>query len=315
LADANEVMTILSDIGTAMTGSVASDGQTPITGQFKGQVSVNPTYSFNADLNTGVGSDTTDVVYLMAGGVKIATVSAAGLDILSGKLLSSGAQLVPTGVCFDYVGAAAPAGYVLGNGGSIGNALSGGTARANADAQPLFELIWNSANQTGGEGQVQDSAGVNVARGANATADFNANRRILVADYQDRTSRGKSGSTSLGQTLGADTVTIAQGNFPAATNLTVTIPAGEGNHGHTMRATTGNGDNTDPNGRWLANTSIAVGGGAANIYRGLQSPQDMGATTTNNTLPQMSGTAALGGSGTPLNVQPRSIVKTKIIKL
>jgi microcystin-dependent protein len=312
-------MAILNDIASALTGSVASDGQTPITGQLRGLVSANPAYSFNGDINTGFGSDVADEVYLQAGNVKALRATTSGatvtgnINAVGGLVLNNGNALVPTGVCFDYVGLVAPGGYVLGSGRSIGNASSNATERANADTQALFELIWNSANIANGEGQVQDSAGSNVARGANAPADFAANRRILLADFRGRVAAGKDdmGGTSAnrltaagsgldgdiqGNTGGAETVTLATANLPAYT------PAGTiGSHTLTMptRSIT------------TATGSVPTITNAANQTTGNQeiiSSFGGSATSTFTGTPQ-------GGTATPANnVQP-TIIKTKIIKL
>lgn len=64
----------------------------------------------------------------------------------------------------------ADVGWVLVNDGTIGNALSGGTARANADTAALFTLLWNNVSNT--------FAPVSAGRGANAAADYAANKTI-----------------------------------------------------------------------------------------------------------------------------------------
>lgn len=81
---------INNDIAAALTGSVASDGQTPQTGQLRGLVSANPGYSFVGDLNTGFGSDVAEEVYLQANGTKTVRVTAAGIQI-TGTLSVTGA--------------------------------------------------------------------------------------------------------------------------------------------------------------------------------------------------------------------------------
>lgn len=310
LADANEVMAILNDIATALTGSVASDGQTPVTGQIRGFVSASPGYSFSGDLNTGFGSDVPEEVYAQANGIKTLRVTATGINVV-GAILQNGSALLPTGVAFDYVGLAAPVGYVLGSGRSIGNGVSGATERANADTQALFELTWNSANIANGEGQVQDSAGTNTARGANAAADFAANRRILLADYRGRVSAGKDdmGGTSAnrltvagsgldgdvqGNTGGAETATLVTANLPPYT------PAGT-NSQQTLTL--------------IVRPNQANSSGTSSI---VMSPPNGTATDTTpvSSLPPsvFTGTAQ-GGTSTPVNnVQP-TIIKTKIIKL
>lgn len=69
--------------------------------------------------------------------------------------------------------------FVMANDGSIGNGSSGATTRANADTEALFTLLWN--NITDAWCPVYDSAGAKVARGANAAADFAANRRLRLS--------------------------------------------------------------------------------------------------------------------------------------
>ena len=92
---------------------------------------------------------------------------------------------------------------------------------------------------------------------------------------------------------GGSNVVIAQANLPAVT-LTTTIAAGQGSHIHTI-------------------TSGSAGGptqGALNSIPALGS-----ANTNVATLPEMSGTTPLGGSGTALaTVQPTAIAGLTFIK-
>lgn len=74
-----------------------------------------------------------------------------------------------------------PTGWVKPNG-TIGNAASGATNRANADTVDLFTLWWTEF--TGW--QLQDNTGANVARGASAAADYAAGKRMPVPDVRDR---------------------------------------------------------------------------------------------------------------------------------
>lgn len=81
--------------------------------------------------------------------------------------------------------------------GTIGNASSGATYAA-ADSQNLFNLYWNATEYnytgttaTGAALQVFDSAGVAVSKGASASADWAANRRISVVDFRDRVPAGR----------------------------------------------------------------------------------------------------------------------------
>lgn len=130
-----------------------------------------------------------------------------------------------TGVVKDYIGATAPAGYVLASGRTIGSAASGATERANADCYALFVLLWNSMSNT--------EAAVSSGRGANAAADWSANKTITLPDLRGRVVAGKdnmggttasrltSASGITGTTLGAvggtetHTLTAGQSGLPS----------------------------------------------------------------------------------------------------
>jgi hypothetical protein len=120
---------------------------------------------------------------------------AVSLAALARRVLSDGslpasavAGALPAGAVQQFIQTSAPAGWVIMNGGSIGNAASNATTRANADTAALFAVIWDGVAQA--DATVQDSAGSTVARGANAAADFAANRRIILPDMRGEFSRG-----------------------------------------------------------------------------------------------------------------------------
>lgn len=81
----------------------------------------------------------------------------------------------------------APTGWIKGDGGTIGNASSGGTTRANADTAALFALYWACDATTF---PVYDSGGGASTRGASAAADYAANKRILIEDLRAEIVRG-----------------------------------------------------------------------------------------------------------------------------
>lgn len=84
----------------------------------------------------------------------------------------------PTGVISSYIAATAPSGWVQLAGKTIGNASSGGTERANADCEALFELLWTEFADA--------EAPVSSGRGASAQADFDANKTITLPDLRGR---------------------------------------------------------------------------------------------------------------------------------
>jgi len=100
----------------------------------------------------------------------------------------------------------APRGWVAMNDGSIGNAGSGATNRAHADAFQLYKTIW--------DGVINTWAPVSTGRGATAQADFIAGKTLTLPRSLGRTLSGAgagSGLTSraLGEYIGAESRTLS----------------------------------------------------------------------------------------------------------
>lgn len=100
--------------------------------------------------------------------------------------LSSTAWPVPTGTKWEGLASSAPAGYIDCYG-TIGSAGSGANY-ANANAKALFELVWNVTSVT--DCPILNSNGSAGTKGTNATADWNANKRITLPDARGVFSRG-----------------------------------------------------------------------------------------------------------------------------
>jgi microcystin-dependent protein len=117
------------------------------------------------------------------------------------------------------------------NDGSIGNAASAATNRANADTSDLYNLLWNN---------VADAwAPVSGGRGASAAADFAANKRLTLPRALGRAMAGAgagSGLTSraLGAYTGTETHTLSEAELPPHTHVAATVSGGA----HTHTATT-----------------------------------------------------------------------------
>lgn len=148
------------------------------------------------DLSATVAAATTS----SAGIVQLATESNIVAGSSSGNVPTA-AQLAAHGfVTGDWKGSTLStlqAGWIWGAG-TIGNAASNATSRANADTVGLFTAWWNDAaytyggaTATGAALQIYTSAGSPVARGANAAADYAANRQIAVVDFRDRVVAGR----------------------------------------------------------------------------------------------------------------------------
>ena len=198
-------------------------------------------------------------------------------------------------------------GWVRDNGRTIGSSSSGATERANADTAALFAYLWNNFSNT--------ICPVSTGRGANAAADFAANKTITLPDKRGYVPGGLddmgnsaasrytgvpvvSGDTiTAGSVLGEATHTLAQGELPNV-NFTVTIPSGQGSHSHNYSAIFGVNNALQPGG---ANITT-IGGGSL-------SP------TVDATLPAMTGTAASGGASTAHNVTQKTVLGTFFRKL
>lgn len=120
--------------------------------------------------------------------------------VLQGGAAPSWVLPTPTGVVMDFVGATAPTGWLLWTNSSghlqIGDASSGANLRANADAEDLFILLWNS--------MANAQAPVSSGRGATAAEDFAAHKYITLPDIRGRATIGTgTGSGLTARTHGA----------------------------------------------------------------------------------------------------------------
>jgi len=108
-----------------------------------------------------------------------------------------------TGMVAPFLASSAPTGWVKGNGGTIGDATSGGTTRANADTSALFALIW-ALDAT--EFPITDSSGGSASRGATAAADFALHMRLPLPDLRAEFVRGLDDSRGVdtSRLLGSD---------------------------------------------------------------------------------------------------------------
>jgi hypothetical protein len=113
------------------------------------------------------------------------TLLAQAIQALATSAASSG---LPVGFVGYHRRSSAPAGWVEMRDGTIGNAASGGTARAHADTAALFALIWDESDNAAAP--IQDSAGAASVRGASAAADFAAGKRLPLDDMRAEFLRG-----------------------------------------------------------------------------------------------------------------------------
>lgn len=130
--------------------------------------------------------------------------------------------------------ATAPSGRLVINGDSIGSASSGATWAASGYAT-LYAYWWNNVSDT--------YAPVTSGRGANAAADFAANKKLTMPDWAGYTPMGVKAATSItaaAMTAGALTVTSTGSVLSSGTTDGHAITTSEmPSHSHTVKYKTG----------------------------------------------------------------------------
>jgi hypothetical protein len=171
--------------------------------------SVNATVKIRLQDKHGVVQLASDAVLIIgpAGG------SGSGTTVDPTTLISTGNMILRYGT-------GALTGYVRCNNLTIGSATSGATERANADCQALFQHLWTN----------DPNLPVSPGRGASASADWTANKTIVVPDMRGCVPAGMDdmgnaaanrltvltgiAGTTLGGFSGQQIQTIAQNQLP-----------------------------------------------------------------------------------------------------
>jgi hypothetical protein len=204
----------------------------------------------------------------------------------------------PTGSIFHgYYGNTAPTGFVFLSGRTIGSAASSATERANADTQALFELLWNTCANT--------QCPVSGGRGANAAADFAANKRLTLPDHSGRVAAGRDNlsGTSRNNLSASGIASTTRAATGGAATETSTI-SGTAAMGAVAVSVTGTLSGT------ITTGSAAAGGSAGGNDYAYQGD----AVSVNGTLSgTAAGTAPLTGSTASVtNAQPTIMVDVVI---
>lgn len=143
-------------------------------------------------------------------------------------------------------------GWLPCNGLTIGSALSGAN-HASADNEALFLFLW----------QTDESLVVVGGRGANAAADWAANKRLTLPDMRGRVLAGLdtmgnsaagvfTGLDALGEKLGGS-VTLTAGQIPQITGTT----SSNGLHGHPARYGASTSEDTENTGGIALNETVS----------------------------------------------------------
>lgn len=117
-------------------------------------------------------TDSTGVTVIAADGILVIGPSSGG----GGGGVVDPTTVLATGDVKARYGTGVLSGFVRCNGRTIGSVSSGGTERANADAQALFEYLWTA----------DPNLVVSSGRGASGNADWVANKTIALPDLRGR---------------------------------------------------------------------------------------------------------------------------------
>lgn len=216
-----------------MTVTITYDGATPTVGA--------DADTWGAELNTGaLAKIKVDLDALAAQGNAEETEQTATIARVD-ALEAADLKMAHTGDIKFGLYSTAPSGWVKADGGTVGNTSSGAT-RANADTAALFSLLWN-LNAT--DSPILTSAGAGSTRGANATADFVANKRLTLPDFRAYFIRGLDDGRGVdaGRRLGSSALDTFESH-----NHLVSPPtaSGEAGQGGTTTGTLGGGETVTP---------------------------------------------------------------------
>jgi hypothetical protein len=191
------------------------------------------------------------------------TDAQAVIDYVNARITSSD----PLGVPKPYFSNILPEFYLWCDGKTIGDGLSGATARANADVHDLFIALWSATGL-----KIYESTGALSARGASAEADWASHKRLELPKLNGRT---LIGCDNLGDTP-ADVVRDANADVIGGTGGTEkhTLSVNElPSHNHTLKSATPsyNANMRHDSGDWTlannartdGNTTNSTGGGQA----------------------------------------------------
>lgn len=250
----------------------------------------------NSDEVVKVSANDTTAGYLLAKLVAGSNVSLVEQNDGSNETLeiNVATSSFETGDMLPTFKASAKSGWLLMNGGTIGDAASGADLES-ATYEDLFTHLWDEVGDT--------YAAVSGGRGASAAADWSAGKTIVVPEMDGRgflgvgQGSGLSKTWSMGEASGGETKTIAEANLPAHTHAAGTLATSSAG-AHTHNLDDSDGDNlytgaSDGSGEVVLNSSV----------RNSSTSTRLTTESNGSHTHVMSGATGSTGTGNALNVQ------------
>lgn len=267
------------------TGTVSIANTTVVAGNY-GSVSETLTASVNAQGQLTALAD----VAIAISGSQVTDLSA----IIAAALLAA----EPIGT-MKFTALSTYASGWLKSEGTIGNASSNATARANADTVALFTALWNDYSALGTLA-IFTSAGAPSTFGANAAADYAANKALSLPDVRGRVlAHDDNGAGRLtNTTMTPDGTTLgATGGFQTRTTSVSGTISGSTSGSQTITGMSSN----------IVSASLGTAGGGSLAATFGDSVQSVGSHATDGNPLSVSGTCS-GTSASFITVQPTLIV-------
>jgi hypothetical protein len=219
----SDVNSDFSDIATALTGSLAADGQTQLTGQLKGSSGTTPPFSIAGDTNTGFGASAADQPYMMAGGTQVIVCTTAGASV-TGTLTTSSALTVTTG------GLTVTAGGLTVTAGGLTVSAGGAAITGNSTITGIFTVSSTSH-------EVLPNGTTLERPGSPAAAQYRFNSTLGWIEFYDGTVWRQPGRLGPTKTY----LTSGSGNYTPPTNCSTIAIHMIGGGGGAGACTTNNG--------------------------------------------------------------------------
>lgn len=213
------------DDGLALVNYVAGDFDIDILVSAFGETLVDDATAGDALTTLGVSAYAQTLLDDASAGdarTTLSVYSAAQVDAIAAALWTTGDAKLTFKTTAD-------SGWVMADDGTIGDASSGATTRANADTLALFTLLWNNT--------LDADCAVSTGRGANAAADFAAHKTIALPKALGREiaiAGTGSGLTARALASATGTETIGTTHLPASglsipsLSVSVSVPTQSG---------------------------------------------------------------------------------------